>query len=171
MKQLLLAYVLLAMAGAAGAQPYVPTPNVGYPSVTPGTVVPGPSSGFAAPGYNWRGDRVDTDWRNNTFREDRFDNDWRNRNWQTRRELQDWHQRPDFSKARNPENPFDQGYVECGKGSVGSSSPCASYTRPSPTEKIETAGQGEQPSQKEKLSAAPRGVENCGHGSVWRRCQ
>jgi len=170
MRQLLLACALFAMAGATGAQPYVPTPNIGYPRVGPGTVAPGPPSGYASPGYNWREDRGDTDWRNNTFREDRFDDDWRNRNWQTRRELQDWHQRQDYSKRRNPENPFDQGYVECGKGSVGSSSPCAGYTTQRPTKKNETIGQDEQPYEHEKPSAAPRGVENCGHVGVWRRC-
>lgn len=171
MREFILALVLLGMADAVVAQPYVPTPYAGSPSAFPSTVPPGPPSGYALPGFNWREDRGDADWRNNTWRENRFDEDWRNRNWQTRRELQDWRERQDYSKGRNPDNPFDQGYVECGKGSVGLSSPCAGYVKQRTREKTETAAQGDQRSEDEKQKNTQRGVANCGHGAVWRRCQ
>jgi len=169
MRKLLLACALLVFADVAIAQPYVPTPNFNY-SAFPNYIAPAPPSNYAPRGYEWREQRGDNDWRNNTWREDRFDEDWRNRNWQTQRELQNWRQRQDYSKARNPDNPFDQGYVECGKGSVGSSSPCGGYVKESSTKKMETRDEYENAPDYNKQKAGPRGVENCGHGGIWRRC-
>jgi hypothetical protein len=174
MRKLVVAFGILILVDVAAAQPYVPQPSFSY-NAMPNYVPPAPPSGLALPGYGWRDGRGDTDWRNNTWREDRFDDNWRNRNWQTGRELQDWRQRPDYSKSRTPNNPFDQGYVECSKGAVGFSSPCANYTTDT-TKKSENAdeyGSADRygrSSADEAQRAATRGVANCGHGSVWRRC-
>jgi len=197
MRKLVLACATLAVAEVAVAQPYtyvpapnapnapntyVPSPSFNYPAA-PGYVSPGASSGYALPGYQWRQERGDIDWRNNTWREDRFDNDWRNNNWQTRRELRDWQVRQDYSNIRTPNNATDEGNVECGKGPAGSSTPCSTNTNPyakgSSTTKSEPAnGNGyerttdgyDKAPAGDKAKGVPRGVADCGHGSVWRRC-
>ena len=78
-----LLFALVVIAGTARAQPYVAQPT-------------SPNSGYT-PGYQWRDQRGENDWRNNTWREDRVDENWRNRNWQTQRILDDWRQRQDYS--------------------------------------------------------------------------
>ncbi len=161
-------FALLALADPTYAQPYVPQPAnpidpVG-PSYAP-TYSPNVPSG--APGFQWRDQRGDSDWRNNSWREDRVDQDWRNRNWQTRREADDWRQREDYSKIRTPNNATDRGYVECGKGPAGSSSPCENYTKDSSIRRTE-GYEGNEPVDRKETKQ--RGVENCGHGAVWRRC-
>jgi hypothetical protein len=107
----------LAMTGPASAQIY---PSLAPPAgiaVTPGFT----------PGYTWREQRANEDWRNNTWREQRDQEDWRNNNWRTQRTNEDWRQRDDFAKDRTPNNAIDRGYVECGVGSAGSSIPCRGY--------------------------------------------
>jgi hypothetical protein len=172
-RKILFVFATLAALDVANAQPY----TVPYyaPSAVPNYVPPAPPSNYALPGYDWREQRGDTDWRNNTWREDRFDTDWRNNNWQTRRELRDWRQREDYSKIRTPNNAADQGYVECGEGSVGSSSPCGGYSTNKKREIID--GYERAPvdaygkaTGANRLRIVARGVENCGHLSVWRRC-
>ncbi len=159
-------FALLAFVDLAHAQPYVPQPaNPEYP-VVPGYAPPYAPNSYA-PGYQWRDQRGDSDWRNNSWREDRIDQDWRNRNWQTQRELDDWRQRQDYSKTRTPNNATDRGYVECGKGPAGSSSPCENYSTDNPSRRTEGYEANEY---KEGQETKQRGVENCGHGAVWRRC-
>ena len=46
--------------------------------------------GGVAPGYNWREDRAQDDWRNNTWREERAKEDWRYNTWQEKRAREDW---------------------------------------------------------------------------------
>src|SRR5690349_3827197 len=114
----------LAMAYPARAQ-YVPSqPDPGYifAPVTPQYGPPAPSG--ATPGYKWREQRANEDWRNNTWREQRASEDWRNNNWRTQRANEDWQKREDYTKERTPNNAVDSGNVECGVGSVGSSAPC-----------------------------------------------
>lgn len=160
-----LLFVTIATAQFAYAQPYVPQAAGPIYSVAPSYA---PSGSFNyAPGYQWRDQRGDNDWRNNTWREDRVDEDWRNRNWQTQRTLDDWRQRQDYSKIRTPNNAADRGYVECGIGPVGSSAPCANYPTNNSNRRAERPDESEKvPGNETKL----RGVDNCGHGSVWRRC-
>jgi hypothetical protein len=168
-------YLLIVYSTAPiGAQPYVPAPTFDY-SFVPNYAAPAPPTGYASPGYQWRYERGAADWRNNTWREDRFDENWRNRNWQTRRELQDWREREDFSKSRTPNNPFERGYVECGKGAAGLSSPCGDHAifgkKPETTDGYEKAsgdGYEKGPGGNRQVT---RGVEDCGHVAVWRRCQ
>ncbi|PWT85505.1 MAG: hypothetical protein C5B58_02980 [Acidobacteria bacterium] len=167
-----------AFVDVALAQPYVPLqPN---PPPMPGPIGPGREApSYAAPdastgvtpGYQWRDDRADTNWRNNTWREDRFDSDLRNRNWQTRRGLEDWRRRDDYAKQRNPDDPVDRGNVECGKG-AGSSSACANYPTPTDnsTRKSENSEEDQKPVSPQKQKPAIRGVENCGQGGSFRRC-
>jgi len=176
MKRLIIICATFAVVEVAVAQ-YVPTPNFGVP-VVPDFVPSAPPTGYALPGYTWRDLRGADDWRNNTFREDRFDEDWRNRGWRTRRELQDWQQRGDYAKSRIPDNPFERGYVECGEGAAGLSFPCNGYAKDRSAGKTGTLdGYGNAPDNQYQMSsgrrqnAVARGVENCGHLSVWRRCQ
>jgi hypothetical protein len=158
-------FAVIATAPFANAQPYVSQSAIPNYSVAPSFA---PSNTFNySPGYQWRDQRGDNDWRNNTWREDRVDEDWRNRNWQTQRSLDDWRQREDYSKIRTPNNAADKGYVECGKGAAGSGAPCDNYPTNNPTRRVETSEESEKtPANETKL----RGVDNCGHGSVWRRC-
>lgn len=167
--------IVCSMAPAA-AQPYVPAPYFSY-SITPNYTSPAPPLGYSAPDYDWRDTRGSGDWRNNTWREDTFDEDWRNRNWQTRRELRDWREREDIAKRRSPDNPFERGYVECGEGAAGMAFPCSGTPNYGSTKKSETgdeyqkAGDGvEYGDRALRPKAVARGVENCGHLSVWRRC-
>jgi hypothetical protein len=179
MRTLILACVYFMIAGFAQAQPYTVTPGVPY-NGAPTYVAPAPAPDYRASsyGYTWRDQRGDTDWRNNTWREDRRDENWRNDNWQTRRELQDWQQRQDYSKTRTPNNATDEGYVQCGKGSVGSSTTCGPYVRTPPTKNSGTndgyeqaAGDAYEKSPGDARQRPARGVEDCGHGEVWRRCK
>ena len=167
-------FLIIYSTAPAGAQPYVPAPTFGY-SVVPNYVPPAPPAGYASQGYQWRYERGAADWRNDTWREDRFDQDWRNRNWQTRRELQDWREREDFAKSRTPNNPYERGYVECGKGAAGLSGPCGDYAtarkKSETTEGIESAPSDGNEKGRSGNRQVTRGVEDCGHGSVWRRCQ
>jgi hypothetical protein len=160
-----LLFAIVVAPHFAHAQPYVPQPAIPNYSVAPGYA---PSSPFNySPGYQWRDQRGDNDWRNNSWREDRVDEDWRNRNWQTQRKLDDWRERQDYSKIRTPNNAADRGYVECGKGPVESSAPCENYPTINPNIRVENPDEREKARGNEtKL----RGVDNCGHGSVWRRC-
>jgi hypothetical protein len=155
------------------AQAYVPAPTFDHSSI-PNSAVPAPPTGYALQGYQWRYERGVADWRNNTWREDRFDQDWRNRNWQTRRELQDWREREDFSNRRTPNNPFERGYVECGKGAAGLSGPCGDYAnvgkKSETTEGYENTPSDGYEKGRSGNRQVTRGVEDCGHGSVWRRC-
>ena len=48
-----------------------------------------PAVGGAPPGYTWREQRTQGDWRNNTWREDRTKSDWRNNTWQEQRTKED----------------------------------------------------------------------------------
>jgi hypothetical protein len=170
-------YLLIACSMApAGAQVYVPAPNFAYP-IAPNYTSPAPPIGYNSLGLDWRDTRGGGDWRNNTWREETFDEDWRNRNWQTRRELRDWREREDIAKRRTPDNPFERGYVECGQGAAGMSFPCYGSTNYGLTKKSDTAddyqkaGDGyEYGGRPFRQRAVARGVENCGHLSVWRRC-
>jgi len=135
--------------GAAGPQyygavpQYVPTPQYA------------PSVGRAAPGSQWREDRAQGDWRNNTWREKLQQDDWRTNNWRERRANEDWREREGYAKQRTKNNAADRGYVECGVGAVGSSIPCRGYEKP-----------------KTKTSAEERiqSVE-CGPNSVAESCR
>ena len=64
-----------------------------------------PAIGGAPPGYNWREQRTQEDWRNNTWREDRTKSDWRNNTWQDQRAKEDLRARgytnPKESKQNN----------------------------------------------------------------------
>ena len=117
-------------------------------------------------GYGWRDQRGANDWRNNDWRDDRIDQDWRNRNWQTRRGLDDWRERQYYSKTLEPNNAFGRGYIECGNGAAGLSFPCSNYAKDGSPKQLETTYDSEKTNAREKQ----RGVENCGHGDVWRRC-
>jgi hypothetical protein len=69
-----------------------------------------PSDGVN-PGYKWREERAQDDWRNNTWREQRLNEDWRNNNWRTQRANEDWRQREDYTKQATPNNAIERGYV------------------------------------------------------------
>ena len=68
----------LAMMNPAVAQMYLP-PGPGGIGVAPGYTAPGKTT----PGYMWREQRANDDWRNNTWREQRYNDDLRNNNWRT----------------------------------------------------------------------------------------
>ena len=95
----------LAMIDPARSQ-YVP-----YPASPGYTMAPGYTAPSTTPGYNWREQRGNDDWRNNTFREQRFDENSRNNNWRTQRANEDWRQRENYEKQRTPNNATDRGYV------------------------------------------------------------
>jgi hypothetical protein len=98
---LLASTATLAMINPAVAQMYLPP--------APGGI--GVSPGYTAPGYNWREQRANDDWRNNSWREQRFDEDSRNNNWREQRANDDWRQREDYEKRKTPNNAIDRGYV------------------------------------------------------------
>jgi hypothetical protein len=106
----------LAMMNPARAQGYLPPVNPGV-AVAPGYTAPGYSApGYTAPrtttpGYMWREQRANDDWRNNTWRENRFNEDLRNNNWRTQRANEDWRQREIYEKQKTPNNATDRGYV------------------------------------------------------------
>lgn len=168
-------YLLIACSMApVVAQPYVSAPYFSYP-IAPNYVSPAPPIGYNS--LDWRDTRGSGDWRNNTWREETFDEDWRNRNWQTRREFRDWREREDIAKRRTPDNPFERGYVECGQGAAGLSFPCYGTTNYGLTKKSDTADDYQKAGDGYEYGGRPfrqrtvaRGVENCGHLSVWRRC-
>jgi hypothetical protein len=111
----------LTMMNPAVAQ-YLP-PAPGGIGVAPGYTAPGNTT----PGYMWREQRANDDWRNNTWREQRANEDWRNNTWQEKRAIEDWQRREDYyTKDRTKDNPAiipqDRGYGgDCGVGPVGSS--------------------------------------------------
>jgi hypothetical protein len=179
MRKLILACICFVTADAACAQPYMTPPSVPYYGM-PSYVAPVPAPDYRASayGYTWRDQRGDTDWRNNTWREERYDENWRNNNWQTRRELQDWQQRQDYTKSRTPNYATDEGNVQCGKGSVGSSTTCGPYVA-NPAKKSDSDDRYDK-TARDTYERAPgdarqrpaiRGVEDCGHGEGWRRCK
>ena len=100
--------VSLAVITPAMAQPWPSGIGSGPPPATayPPTAAPATPSygGNTAPGYQWRDQRANTDWRNNTWREQRFNEDWRNNNWRTQRLEEDWQQRGNLEKQRIPNN-------------------------------------------------------------------
>ena len=106
----------LAMIDVARAQMYVP-PTPGLSAVPPTYAV----TPNVTPGYKWREQRANDDWRNNTWREQRTNDELRNNTWREQRANEDWRQREKYEKDRAPNNPVDVGNVECGVGSVGSS--------------------------------------------------
>ena len=95
----------LAIVYPAKAQMYLPPTNPST-AITPVYIAPSTTSG-----YNWREQRANDDWRNNTFREQRFDENSRNNNWRTQRANEDWRQRENYEKQRTPNNAADRGYV------------------------------------------------------------
>jgi hypothetical protein len=142
-----------AVTGPTQAQfvPYQTSP--GY-MTAPASPQYGPTSGRDAPGYQWREDRAQGDWRNNTWREQRTNEDWRSNNWRTQRTNEDWRQREDYAKDRTKNNATDRGYVECGVGPVGSSMPCRDYTK-----------------EKPKNNAVDNANVECGPNSVVESCK
>ncbi len=145
----------LAMLDPARAQMYLP-PTPGGIGVAPSYRAPDYTApgykGYAAPGYQWREQRANSDWRNNTWREERLNEDWRTNNWRTQRANEDWRQRQDLAKERTKNNAIDRGYVECGVGLAGSS--CRDYATDKP-----------------KNSAIDRGYVECGPNSVAETCR
>jgi len=107
--------VSLAVIAPAMAQPWPSGIGSGPPPATayPPTAAPTTPNygGNTAPGYQWRDQRANTDWRNNTWREQRFNEDWRNNNWRTQRAQEDWQQRGNLEKQRTPNNATETGYV------------------------------------------------------------
>ena len=107
--------VSLAVITPAMAQPWPGGIGSGPPPATayPPTAAPTTPSygGNTAPGYQWRDQRANTDWRNNTWREQRFNEDWRNNNWRTQRLEEDWRQRGNLENQRTPNNATETGYV------------------------------------------------------------
>lgn len=82
-----------------------------------------PAVGGAPPGYTWREQRTQGDWRNNTWREDRTKSDWRNNTWQEQRTKEDLRARgyanPKEPKQNNnaADTSIDKGYgTDCGVG-------------------------------------------------------
>lgn len=87
-----------------------------------------PSLGGATPGYNWREDRVQGDWRNNTWREERAKADWRNNTWREKRENEDFRGRDDYTKNKARNNATGTGInteygADCNARPAGSSTP------------------------------------------------
>lgn len=104
--------------GGTAIGPGYSAPGYAAPSYTPGYAAPGyaapasPTPGYAAPSYNWREQRANEDWRNNTWREQRANEDWRSNDWRQQRANEDWRQREEIAKQRNPNNAVERGYVE-----------------------------------------------------------
>ena len=107
--------VSLAVITPAMAQPWPSGIGSGPPPATayPPTAAPATPSygGNTAPRYQWRDQRANTDWRNDTWREQRFNEDWHNNNWRTQRLEEDWQQRGNLEKQRTPNNATGTGYV------------------------------------------------------------
>jgi hypothetical protein len=156
----------VAFIGFAQAQ-YVPSPsNPGYagapalPGYAGASTLPqydyGSRRDYSA-GYQWREQRAQEDWRNNTWRERSQQEEWRTNNWRAQRGNEDWRQREDYAKSQTKNNAIDRGYVECGVGSVGSSAPCDNYKS---TEKNAT-----------RSSATDIGYADCDANSVIESCR
>jgi hypothetical protein len=134
---------------------YVPYPAVSGYTMAPAPPQYGPPTpGGVTPGYNWREQRANEDWRNNTWREQPANNNLRNDTWREQRANEDWRQREDYAKDRTPNNAIDRGYVECGVGSTGSSMPCRDNAK-----------------DKTKNNAIDRGYVECAAGSVVETCR
>jgi hypothetical protein len=117
----------LAFTLPAHAQ-YVPYPvNPGYAGAPVSPQYDPRASRSPSAGYQWREQRAQDDWRNNSWRERVQQEDWRTNNWRVERRNEDWRQREDYAKTQTKNNAIDRGYVECGVGSVGSSMPCDNY--------------------------------------------
>ena len=114
----------------------------------------GPTLGRDAPGYQWREERAQGDWRNNTWRERLQQDDRRNNTWREQRANEDWRQREGYAKDRTKNNAIDRGYVECGVGSVGSSMPCRDYAK-----------------EKTPNNAVDRAYVECGPDAVVEACR
>jgi hypothetical protein len=95
----------LATMNPAAAQ-YLP-PAPGSVGVAPGYTAPSNTS----PGYKWREQRANDDWRNNTWREQRLNEDLRNNSWRTHRANEDWRRRDSYEKQMTPNNATDRGYI------------------------------------------------------------
>ena len=157
---------LLAFGGPAPAQ-YVPDPaGSGYAGAP---ALPQYDSrspqydsrstrGYSA-GYQWREQRAQEDWRNNTWRERVQQEEWRTNNWRVERRNEDWRQREDYAKSQTKNNAIDRGYVECGVGSVGSSMPCDNYK----SDRTETSAARSSPTD--------TGYAECDANSVIESCR
>src|SRR6478736_842888 len=122
----------LAVIDSARSQ-YVPYPSDPGYRVAPAQPQYGaPTPGRVAPGYNWREQRAQDDWRNNTWRENLQQDDWRNNNWREKRTNEDWRQREGYAKDRTRNNAIDRGYVECAPDSVVETCRSRSNNRNSP---------------------------------------
>jgi hypothetical protein len=108
-------------------------------------------------GYQWREQRAQEDWRNNSWRERVQQEDWRNNNWRVQRGNEDWRQREDYAKSQTKNNAIDRGYVECGVGSVGSSMPCDNYK----TDRTENYAQPKAPDTGYAECDANSVIESC----------
>ena len=129
----------LAMMNPARAQGYLPPVNPGV-AVAPGYTAPGYTApGYTAPrtatpGYMWREQRANDDWRNNTWREQRYNDDLRNNNWRTQRANEDWRQREIYEKQKTPNNATDRGYVGAAKATDRTNNnPAATNNNPAAT--------------------------------------
>lgn len=94
----------LAIMNPADAQYSPPVP--GGIGVAPGYT----ASGNTTPGYKWREQRANDDWRNNTWREQRLNENLRKNNWRTRRANEDWRQRNNYENQMTPNNATDRRY-------------------------------------------------------------
>ena len=86
---------------------YVPYPSVPVAPAPPQYGPPTP--GEITPGHNWREQRANEDWRNNTWREQPANNNLRNDTWREQRANEDWRQREDYAKDRTKNNAIDRG--------------------------------------------------------------
>jgi len=168
MKKLVLIFLAsatsLAFAFPAHAQ-YVPYPaNPGY-VVTPtapqydpraNQYDPRADRGYSAP-YQWRDQRAQEDWRNNTWRERNQQGDWRTKDWRVERGNEDWRQREDYAKSQTRNNAIDRGNVECGVGPAGSSIPCERNTS--------------RVTDSPRENAVDTGSVECGPNSVVESCR
>ena len=133
--------------------PTAPRYNSAAPQYGPAASQNGPTLGRQAPGYQWREERAETDWRNNTWRE-RQPDVTRNETWREQRANEDWHQRQGYAKETTRNNAVDRGYVECGVGAAGTSVPCQNYR-----------------TEKPKSNTVEQTSVECGPGSVAESCR
>jgi hypothetical protein len=125
----------LAMMNPATAQGYLPPVNPGV-VVVPGYSAPGYTApSYTAPrtttpGYMWREQRANDDWRNNTWREQRYNDDLRNNNWRTQRANEDWRQREIYERQKTPNNATDRGYVGAKATDRTNNNPAATNNNP-----------------------------------------